>query len=218
MIGQFITSTDGTLLLLFSCQGCSSGLHSSAYEGDDLVEIRRRAHGDNAAAIGSRTRACQHREGIKMRKPDFKGIKMRKPDFIIGSEDAPYLLRWWVIPRNRFFNIYLHQILRSDDDRALHDHPWWNVSLILKGGYYEYTTKEWLGSFVKWRGRGAVVFRRATLAHRLELFRNNPCWSLFITGPRIREWGFHCPKGWRHWREFVSVTPGGNAVGRGCGE
>jgi hypothetical protein len=44
--------------------------------------------------------------------------------------------RWWVIPRNKFFNIYLHHFLHSDDDRALHDHPWWNVSILLRSGSY----------------------------------------------------------------------------------
>ena len=48
----------------------------------------------------------------------------RHPDFIVGGKDNPYLLRWFVIPRNPVFNIYLHRFLRSDDDRALHDHPW----------------------------------------------------------------------------------------------
>src|SRR5690606_32105599 len=33
----------------------------------------------------------------------------RGPDVIIGGAHDPYLKRWWVIPRNRFFNIYLHQ-------------------------------------------------------------------------------------------------------------
>lgn len=47
----------------------------------------------------------------------------RAPDFYIGGNANPYLLRWWVIPRNRFFNVYLHKFLRDDDDRALHDHP-----------------------------------------------------------------------------------------------
>ena len=60
--------------------------------------------------------------------------KARKPDFIIGGHDAPYLLRWWLIPRNRFFNVYVHQFLRSDDDRALHDHPWLlNCAILLNG-------------------------------------------------------------------------------------
>lgn len=43
-------------------------------------------------------------------------------DFTIGGHERPYLLRWFIIPRNRFFNIYLHKFLRSDDDRALLDH------------------------------------------------------------------------------------------------
>jgi len=38
---------------------------------------------------------------------------MRKPDFVIGRAGAPYLERWWVIPRNRWFNIYLHHFLSA---------------------------------------------------------------------------------------------------------
>ena len=63
-------------------------------------------------------------------------IMRRPPDFIIGEPANPYLIRWWVIPRNRWFNIYLHEIRRSDDDRALHDHPWLNCSILLHGGYF----------------------------------------------------------------------------------
>ncbi|MBP3955459.1 hypothetical protein J8F10_09210 [Gemmata sp. G18] len=138
----------------------------------------------------------------------------REPDFYIGGRDNPYLLRWWVIPRNRLFNIYLHKFLRDDDDRALHDHPWISLSVILKGGYIEHTTDG-----VSVRFAGGIVFRRATHAHRLELLREDgravPAWTLFITGPKIREWGFHCPQGWRHWREFTSEVDSGN-VGKGC--
>ena len=47
--------------------------------------------------------------------------------------------RWWVIPRNKWFNVYLHHFLRSDDDRALHDQPWWNLSILLDGEYTEHT-------------------------------------------------------------------------------
>src|SRR4051795_4015193 len=63
----------------------------------------------------------------------------REPDFYIGGKVNPYLVRWWVIPRNRFFNVYLHKFLRDDDDRALHDHPWISLSFILRGGYIEHT-------------------------------------------------------------------------------
>lgn len=133
----------------------------------------------------------------------------RKPDFIIGPHDAPYLRRWWVIPRNRFFNVYLHNILQNDDDRALHDHPWVNCSILLKGRYREITPK---GAFI--RRRFWPYFRRAVASHRLEII-DGGVWSLFITGPVIREWGFHCPNGWRPWREFVDARDKGQ-VGRGC--
>ena len=63
------------------------------------------------------------------------------PDQVIGGRQRPYLLRWFLIPQNRFLNVYLHRFLRSDDDRALHDHPWWNVSLLLEGAYTEHTIR-----------------------------------------------------------------------------
>lgn len=184
----------------------------------------------------------------------------RPPDFVIGSETNPYLLRWWILPRNKFFNIYLHMFMRSDDDRALHDHPWWNASFVLDGGYVEHMPKwkyqnpdkadhtismtpeqAWYSTapgrncegwkFVGYdmqdsypvrRWPGAFVARWATAAHRVQLHTFSgiagevPCMSLFITGPRIRQWGFHCPKGWVHFKDFISVRPGGNDVGKGC--
>jgi hypothetical protein len=145
----------------------------------------------------------------------------RPPDFVIGPAEHPYLLRWWIIPRNRFFNIYLHKMLRDDDDRALHDHPWLNLSIILRGGYKEITRGKDGGLVAKIRRAGAFVLRMPTCAHRLELIRlrggYNYSWSLFITGPVVRTWGFHCPKGWVPWREFVDERDTGQ-IGRGCGE
>jgi hypothetical protein len=140
---------------------------------------------------------------------------MRKPDFIVGAPDNPYLARWWLIPRNRWCNVYLHHFLRSDDPRALHDHPWWNISLVLRGGYLEYMNKGARRYIPRYRGPGAIVFRRATTAHRIELFAGRPAWSLFITGPRVRDWGFHCPQGWRHWAAFTKPGAPGE-VGPGC--
>jgi hypothetical protein len=139
-----------------------------------------------------------------------------KPDFIIGGAEQPYLLRWYLIPRNRWFNIYLHRIVRSDDDRALHDHPWWSVSLCLDGFMFE-ALPDNHGRAVY---QGDIVCRSATALHRLILLAGQPCTTLFITGPRIREWGFQCPQGWRHWKIFTGYDETGDSrkVGRGCGE
>lgn len=140
----------------------------------------------------------------------------REPDFTIRGGGDAYLRRWWLIPRNPVFNVYLHEFLRSDDDRALHDHPWWNVSVLLRGAYVEHTINRGGVNVRTPRMAGDIKFRRARAAHRIELTWGT-CWTLFITGPRIREWGFHCPNGWVDWRVFTATGDKG-AVGAGCGE
>lgn len=159
----------------------------------------------------------------------------RAPDVIIGGIEDPYMLRWYLtpwsglyrdIPRNqktvwqRFVSqlpgAYLHCIMRSDDDRAMHDHPWLNISIILRGWYVEHKI---LAGGVHHRmivPAWTPVIRCAAAAHRLEITSAAPVWSLFITGRRRREWGFHCPeKGWVHWREFTRPDDSG-LIGKGC--
>lgn len=139
--------------------------------------------------------------------------KHPEPDFHIGPADDHQLQRWFVVPRNPFNNVYLHRFLRSDDDRALHDHPWNNRSWVLSGEYVEHLQD---GSTVT-RFEGDVVERHAIEAHRVELV-TGPAVTLFFTGPIIRSWGFYCPKGWVPWRQFVDVHEGGNRRDQGCGE
>ncbi len=143
-------------------------------------------------------------------------ITRRPPDFIVGGAERPYLRRWFVIPRNPVFNVYLHQFMRSDDDRALHDHPWMNCSVLLRGCYVEHTVQAG-GIHRRHVLLAGDVHLRLTgrFAHRIELV-DGPCWTLFITGPRYRQWGFHCPdRGWVHWKQFTQAGDPG-AIGRGC--
>lgn len=138
-------------------------------------------------------------------------IGMRRPDFVIGDD---YLRRWYVIPRNPWCNVYLHEIRKSDDDRALHDHPWRNTSIILAGEYLEHLP----GGVVVRRGPGDVVEREAEALHRLEIDPGAPpVLSLFVTGPKIRDWGFACPQGWVPWQLFTDPTDS-SKTGAGCGE
>jgi hypothetical protein len=140
----------------------------------------------------------------------------REPDWIIGAATpVPYMRRWFLIPKNRFLNIYIHHFQRSDDTFELHDHPWANMSVVLKGGYVEVMPMR--GTDPKdrdWHYRisrtdGDVVVRWASAPHRVEALRwDNPgygsdAWTLFITGPHVREWGFWTKAGWKHWRDFV---------------
>jgi len=133
----------------------------------------------------------------------------REPDFVIGAD---YLRRWWVIPRNVLQNVYLHEFRASDDDRAFHDHPWANTSIVLEGGYIEHTPE---GSFRRYAGD--VISRPATALHRVELIDNQPAITLFMSGVFERDWGFACPQGWVPWQEFTARDDKGQ-IGKGCGE
>lgn len=147
-------------------------------------------------------------------------IMKRPPDVVIGEPERPYLRRWYVVPRNEWANIYLHEILRSDDDRAGHDHPWDNVSILLEGGYEEVQfspEKPWVEYGRFFRTAGTIVPRRATDTHRLVLPNEGSAISLFMTGPKIRDWGFWCTGRWVPWQEFTAGEKG-ELIGRGCGE
>lgn len=151
----------------------------------------------------------------------LRWARNRQPDFVIGGQESPYLRRHWLLPRNRFFNVYVHEFLRSDDDRALHDHPWlFNASWLIDGFYMEHTISEGGVAREDVLIAGEWKFRWGRAPHRVELFDSfhggsKPCWTVFITGPVVRTWGFHCPRRWVPWQEFTDTRDRG-AVGRGC--
>jgi hypothetical protein len=125
-------------------------------------------------------------------QPWLARLISRHPHQIIGEPDHPYLLRWFLIPQNRFCQIYLHRFIRSDDPTP-HDHPWHFLSIVLQGNYFEVCPD----TPVRCRRAGHFAFRRATHTHRVTLGRDSagaekPCTTLIITGPRIRSWGFWC--------------------------
>jgi len=133
------------------------------------------------------------------------------PHQVIGDPDAPYLLRWFIIPRNRFCNIYWHRFLASDHPTP-HSHPWDFASIILGGSYFE----ESPGQPTRQRRRGHIALRRASHIHCVRLARGVdgaelPATTLIVTGPWLRPWGFWCDGGGRFvpWQDF---GPGG------CGE
>jgi hypothetical protein len=157
-----------------------------------------------------------------IRNAILRWARGRAPDFVIGGHERPYLRRHWLLPRNRFLNVYVHEFMRSDDDRALHDHPWaFNCSILLQGKYIEWVPSNGNAqrALPKFRSPGQTLFRWGGAPHRIQLYRagerETPCWTLFITGPRVREWGFYCPQGWMHWKRFTAADDPGS-IGRGC--
>jgi len=154
----------------------------------------------------------------------------RPPDMFIGGTERPYMLRWWIL-RSRWGGLYLHRFLRDDDDRALHDHPWPSFSILIEGDLIETfapvpaLAADPVHQVDRHLAEGAMTWRGPRYAHRLALLRSlrgEPlsAITLFFVGPRVREWGFWCPRsspagGWRPWRQFVAKDDPG-AVGPGC--
>lgn len=129
-----------------------------------------------------------------------------------GPDDV-YLIRYYVI-RSKWFNVFLHQFLRSDRD-DLHDHPWHFATYLVRGAYsevkwnekikgVEYTYRQNQDTYCEvvdgYTGRArfnTLVFRKATDQHQVVVFQDlkeaekhlAPL-TLFVSGPTFREWGF----------------------------
>jgi hypothetical protein len=103
-----------------------------------------------------------------------------KCKIIVNCEQQMYLTRWFIW-RGKNLGIYIHKFHRSDEDRALHDHPWSFLSIILWRGYYEVTQNKKgarllyanapLIQIKKRKWPGMILYRPATWRHRVELLR-----------------------------------------------
>lgn len=127
---------------------------------------------------------------------------------LYASHLGSYMRRW--ILRSPYGTLRLHNIQESDSGRDFHDHPFRFTSLILKGGYLEHRPGCVCGDPTaaacdlgpcRFYGSGSVVHRRASDLHRLELV-NGPAWTLVLTGPYHRDWGFQTADGWVPFQDY----------------
>jgi hypothetical protein len=104
----------------------------------------------------------------------------------LGLPECPYVIRWMV--ETPAGSVRLHHWLAPDDDRARHDHPWWFVTFVLRGFYFDVDERGW-SEFLH---APAVRFRPALHRHTV-VPGPEGCWTVIVTGPKSRAWGF--------WRE-----------------
>lgn len=147
-----------------------------------------------------------------------------EPKSEIGRANSPYLTRWTLFGRRMEGTgsaVFLHQFHRGDWDDALHDHPWGFTSVILSGGYWEWTADKDGVLRRRWYGPGRVLTRPARWRHRVELLPGRHCWSLVFRGPKEKSWSFFCTVAGRltgkevHWRSYVDAIETNSL---GCGE
>lgn len=157
----------------------------------------------------------------------FRRILSFFPVQDIGDGAGNVFFYRYTLARTRLGNVYLHEFLRGDLDRCLHDHPWSFVTIVLRGGYREFVTPDAArcekirvrqpddDGFVPtsvgiWRRPGSILYRPAEFAHRIEIDPRMPRpWSLVFTGPKKRLWGFHTNSGWKSWIPGANPDCGG---------
>jgi hypothetical protein len=134
----------------------------------------------------------------------------RKRIVMDRQSDEPYLERYYLFlkDRDRFpFNVFLHKFLKGDPD-DVHDHPWPYATLILKGGYYEWLPQfdskgNKIAEMCVWRGPGSFRVCRANSYHRIELDPSVTAWTLFMPGPKKRDWGFLVNNKWIQHEQYL---------------
>jgi hypothetical protein len=140
------------------------------------------------------------------------------------DKNEPYLHRYYLLNTrwlarwfpNLSYRLVLHKCVKSDAD-GLHDHPWNWKAKILEGGYWETVpfpiSHDPMDEFTKsittervWRGPGGWRERKSTDFHRLELpHKGAISWSLFLMGPKLKDWGFQDHQGvWIQWEEYLN--------------
>jgi hypothetical protein len=133
------------------------------------------------------------------------------------DKKGPYLLRMWLTPpvkkRKEFDaqnSILMHYFFCGDDDKALHNHPWWFKTRVLQGWYVEHLPPvswecgsklgpAWDRCKVK-RHAGDTITRALGDLHCVGDVAPGT-FTLVETGPETVKWGFHPPG-----EEFVTST------------
>jgi hypothetical protein len=141
---------------------------------------------------------------IRDRVLDWFDQQDRKRIIMDRQCDEPLLTRYYLFLKDRKhfpFNVFLHKFHKGDPG-DVHDHPWSYATLILAGGYYEYTPNFEYGKMVSetkhWRGPGHFRICSPSSYHRIELKEGVTPWTLFMPGPQRREWGFWVNNKWIH--------------------
>jgi hypothetical protein len=137
-------------------------------------------------------------------------LKIFEKRVIGDGPEGPLRIRW-ILFRVPSFGIFLHKLCRSDHDRALHDHPWSFLSVVLKGGYDEIRyvrTITQIGVYGRFEedehqhhSVGSILFRPAEWRHRV-IINDKPAWTLVFVGLNRRRWGFWPTGEFCWWRKY----------------
>ena len=149
----------------------------------------------------------------------------RTPYFHLVKRGEVYMYRWWLFnpydheTRKRKypwvpFSVRVHRIMKPDDDRHLHDHPWNARTVILRGSYIEETPATMPGSLSlpaahareqHYRVASGTHQLRPGQYHRITHVTSRGAYTLFITGKNQSDWGFLVDGKKIPWKEYLGI-------------
>jgi hypothetical protein len=129
---------------------------------------------------------------------------------IFSQEGELHFQRYRILSTSRF-NIYLHRISKSDEDRHFHDHPFSFYSFLIKGSYidrFTYTPYHYVLHTRTYKA-GDIVEHDAEDAHSITLL-TPVVWTLVLTGKRKRMWGYRIsPEQWIDFKTYRQLKRAG---------
>lgn len=152
----------------------------------------------------------------------------RTPYSPIIKNGELYMDRYWLFnpypdtgesgadkPRWQFpISIRIHHIVRPDQDRHMHDHPWNARTVILRGWYVERRREvgepfgEGFDRIVDasyWRLAGHTTALKFGEYHCITDLPHGGAWTMFITGPYRGTWGFLVNGAKIPYREYLGL-------------
>lgn len=116
--------------------------------------------------------------------------------------DRVYMRRYHVI-KTRWFRLRVHHIRLPDEGRHLHDHPFDFATVVIKGRYRELLADNRSHPHLP----GRWWFRQAEMPHTVTHVSKGGVWTLVLTGPMRREWGFYVDGFWVHHLDYEPEQP-----------
>lgn len=124
------------------------------------------------------------------------------PLVLLDEDNGREFLRRYRIVQTPWVSVFVHRMQVPDPGSDLHDHPWAFGSLILAGGYDEVTASirdAKHGQKIRRRARWTWALTRIDECHTIVSLARSPTWTLVVTGPTRRRWGFYVDGAWQDW-------------------
>lgn len=159
---------------------------------------------------------------------DVQGLNFGERVSIFRRETVLYLRRFYIW-RSKWIglnwgDIYIHHIMRPDDDQHPHSHPWKGfITIPFWGNYFDEqwkwellpTLREFgIGTLKalpgEWVYAPTIIYRKPEHLHRVVLL-TKPAWTVVLAGPQRRTlkgdplWHFYTEDGPVFWKTYLGI-------------